>query len=275
MKSTPPPAVGRTLGSAWGAFRLGAVQTIAGWPVLVGRCLFYIVIMVVVTALWDKVAAERLAGTLSHTVSGDGFALYVGVTEWITLALPAVHLRLEDDIRSGALEPHLLRPKSYLLQRLAQSLGETLVRLAALGATALAMLAASGRPGLPTGAFAYLPLLGVLAVAVGMLLYALSGLMAFWARRTLPFQLVVQKAMFILGGLFAPITLYPPWLAQVGEVSPFAAHLYWAGGQALTPSRDLFVQALGWQMLWIVVLSGLCVLLWRAGLSKVIREGGV
>ena len=52
-----------------------------------------------------------------------GLAVYVGVTEWVTLSVVAIQQRLEDDIRNGALEPYLLRPKSYLLQRVAPATG--------------------------------------------------------------------------------------------------------------------------------------------------------
>nr|QQZ49147.1 hypothetical protein JKL49_18670 [Phenylobacterium glaciei] len=45
--------------------------------------------------------------------------------------------------------------------------------------------------------------------------------------------------------------------------------------QALHPSGAMFLTAVAWQVLWIVLLSLLCVALWRAGLAKLLREGGV
>ncbi len=279
MTSTHLPSrrveAARAASALLSAFRLGAGQTLAGWPVLVGRCIFYVILLIVLSALWDKVAAERLPGTLAGDLPPGGLALYIGVTEWITLALPAVHLKLEDDIRSGGLEPHLLRPKSYLAQTFSQSLGAAAVRLAALGVTALVLLAVTGREPPALEAFPYIVMLGVLGVVVGVLLYALAGLMAFWARRTLPFQLVIQKLMFLLGGLYAPVTLYPPMLESVAKASPFAAHLYWPSAQAVAASWQGFLAGLAWQGFWIVVLSLACVRLWRAGLAKVLREGGV
>ncbi|HLZ83310.1 MAG TPA: ABC-2 family transporter protein, partial [Caulobacteraceae bacterium] len=231
MKSTPPfegaqAARGAAL-SALSAVRLGAAGAAAGWPVLLGRAAFYVLLLIVLTALWDKVAAERLPGTLAAALPRGGLALYIGVTEWITLSVPAIHLRLEDDIRSGALEAHLLRPKAYLVQRVAESLGAMLVRMAVTGTVALLLLLACGRPWPAPGVLAALAVVGPLGATVGVLLYAIAGLSAFWVRRTLPAMLVIQKLMFLLGGLFAPITLYPAWLARLGAASPFAAHLYW------------------------------------------------
>lgn len=264
----------RGLAAAALALRVGAGQTLAAWPVLAGRCIFYVILLVVLSALWDKVAAERLPGTLAHALPQDGLALYIGVTEWITLSLPATHLRFEDDIRGGGLEPHLLRPKSYLLQMLAQSLGGALVRLCVLGPTALAMLAVSGRDWPPLQVFAFLPVVGVLGVTVGVLLYTLAGLGAFWARRVLPFQLIIQKLMFLLGGLYAPVTLYPPVMEAAAKTSPFAAHLYWPAALVVEPpTAALFLTGVGWQMAWILVLSAVCALIWRVGLAKVLARG--
>ena len=64
-------------------------QTFAGWPVLMGRTIFYLVIMAVLSSFWDKVSDARLAGTLAVTLSKGALTLYVGVTEWITLSVAA------------------------------------------------------------------------------------------------------------------------------------------------------------------------------------------
>ena len=253
------------------AARIGAAGTLAGWPVLAGRGLFYVVCLLVLTALWDKVAAERLPGALA--LPAGGLALYVGATEWITLSVPAVQLRLEDDIRLGALEAHLLRPKPYLTQRIAETIGALIARLAVTGLTAAALLAVSGRAAPPLLAFPLLAVLGVLGGVIGVLLYAIAGLSAFWVRKTLPAMLIIQKLMFLAGGLFAPISFYPGLFRRIAEASPFAAGLYWPAAQIIHPSVDGFLTALAWQALWIALLSGLIAAIWRAGLRKVLREG--
>src|SRR5262249_16221244 len=129
MRSTPlsadavlpaAPGFSRELGAALASARIGFARTLAAWPVLAGRAACYALILVVLSALWDKVAAEHLRGAIA--LPAGGLAVYVGVTEWITFSVASVHLRLEDDIRSGLLEPHLLRPKSHLVQRLAEAM---------------------------------------------------------------------------------------------------------------------------------------------------------
>jgi ABC-2 type transport system permease protein len=256
---------------ALAAVRLGADGALAGWPVLVGRAGFYVLLMIVLTALWDKVIAERLPGTLVGALPAGGLALYIGVTEWIGLSVPAIHLRLEDDIRSGALEVHLLRPKPFLLQRIAESVGAMLVRLAATGMAALLVLTLSGRPWPGPLALTALLFLGPLGATIGLLLFTIAGLSAFWVRRTAPAFLILQKLLFLLGGLFAPITLYPAWLTGLARLSPFAAHLYWPASVTITPSARVMAEALAAQLFWIFLLSGVAALIWRQGLRKVLR----
>jgi ABC-2 type transport system permease protein len=258
--------------SAIAGARFGAVQTLAAWPVLLGRVIFYLLILVVLAALWDKVSAEQVT-PLAALLPPAGLAVYVGITEWVTLSVVAIQQRLEDDIRNGALEPYLLRPKSYLLQRVAPAMGETMVRLAVLGVAGLAALAISGRPLPAASVLLALLFLGTMGCVLGMLLYVLVGLAAFWMRRVLPAMLIVQKLSFLLGGLVAPISLYPDWLYGFAKATPFGAQLYWVGVQALTPSARLFWIGFGLQILWCVVLSSLCALVWRAGLRKALREG--
>jgi len=122
-------------------------------------------------------------------------------------------------------------------------------------------------------ALAYVVVLGAFATAIGVLLLSLTGLAAFWVRRVLPPYLIMQKSIFLLGGLFAPISLYPAWFYHFCEATPFAANLFFAGNQMLEPSGQSFAVALLAQLFWIVVLSGLIALVWRAGLAKVLREG--
>jgi len=267
------PARFGTVAAAGSALAMGVRRNLANWPILMGRGLFYLVAMLVLSALWDKVAAQRLPGTLAHLLPAGGLTLYIGVTEWIALSVAAIHLRLEDDIRLGMLEPHLLRPKPYLVQKLAEAMGDSLGRLIGIGTAALIALALSGRAAPPAIAFAYIAVLGVLGTAVGVLLMTLVGLSAFWVRRVLPPYLIMQKALFLLGGLFAPISLYPAWFYHFAVVTPFAATLFLVGDQAIATSLASFARGLAAQLVWIAILSGLVTLVWRAGLRKVLREG--
>jgi ABC-2 type transport system permease protein len=263
----------QALWASIGMLRIGAVATLAARTVLVGRAVFYLLVVALLWSLWDRVAVERLPGTLAPLLPLGGLGLYVGVTEWIILSVPSIHLRLEDDIRSGAIEAQLLRPVPYPLMRVAETFGAMLVRMAVLGLVGLLGLALSGRAGQPVWVWLSVGLLGALGGLVGLLLFALVGLCAFWLRRTMPVYLSVQKVCFLLGGLFAPLTLYPGWLHRIAEATPFAAQLYWPAAMAMAPGGATLVRAAAMQSSWIAILALLICLLWRRGLQRLLRRG--
>src|SRR5215469_11696579 len=100
MQSMPRVEAGfvNMAASAAAAMRLGAVQALAAWPILIGRVIFYLLILVVLGALWDKVSAEKVTA-LAATLPSGSLAVYIGVTEWVMLSVVAIERRLEDDIR--------------------------------------------------------------------------------------------------------------------------------------------------------------------------------
>jgi ABC-2 type transport system permease protein len=271
MKSmrTPLAPVERMLA----LLRIGATATWSARTVLVGRALFYLVVVTLLAAFWNIVALERLPGTLASLLPEGGLAVYVGITEWIVLSVPSIHLRLEDDIRSGAVEAHLLRPVSYPLLRIVETGGGMLVRFAVLGVAGMIGYMLSGHPAVSPIVWLCVGILGVLGGVVGILLYALVGMCAFWLRRTTPIYLCVQKSSFLLGGLLAPLTLYPHWLRQIAQASPFAAQLYWPAAGVIAPANATVWHALTMQVLWIALLAALVGLLWRAGLRRLLRQG--
>ena len=84
---------------------------------------------------------------------------------------------------------------------------------------------------------------------------------------------VALTLIFLLGGLFAPVTLYPVWLARVAEFSPFAASLYWPAVVALEHDAATVLAAFAAVLGWIVVLAMLCGGIWRAGMRRLLTRG--
>jgi ABC-2 type transport system permease protein len=269
MYPLPAPRIERALAM----LRIGAAAAWAGRTILLGRGVFYLLVITLLSTFWDLVAAERLPGTLASLLPEDGLAVYIGITEWIVLSVPSIHLRLEDDIRSGAIEAHLLRPASYPLLRVAESCGGMLVRQGTLGVTGVVGLVLSGHAAPSPIMWLCLAVLGVLGGLVGVLLYALVGMSAFWVRRTIPIYLCVQKLSFLLGGLFAPLTLYPSWFGGIAEASPFAAQLYWPAVIVISPDVATVSRALMMEVLWVAILAALLGLIWHIGLRRLLRQG--
>jgi ABC-2 type transport system permease protein len=274
MRSTPPWARETLLEAraAAAAFRMAMAGAFAAWPALLGRVVFYGVCLMVLGAFWGKVGAARLSGTLATRLPAGGLAPYIGVTEWIVISVAAVQLRFEDEVRSGVLEARLLRPRSWAVLVIAEAAGVTAARMAAIGAAGLILLVVSRRwPG--AEAVAQAAALGIGGATITLLVYALVGLSAFWLRRVLPAMLIAQKLMFLLGGLFAPISLYRGWFHTLAFASPFAAQLAFPGQAILGASWSGFGGAVALQALWVGTLALAVGLVCRAGVTRTLREG--
>src|SRR5437763_418632 len=93
------------------------------------RLLFYVVILVVFSALWPAAAAAnggRIAG-----YSAAALLWYVAIAEAAVIATkPRLIEDIGNDIGSGAIAIEMLRPVSVLGVRLASEFGEALVRMA-------------------------------------------------------------------------------------------------------------------------------------------------
>jgi ABC-2 type transport system permease protein len=268
-----PRHVRRRAGHLVKLSRLGAAATLAQPGLLVARCVIYLLLLAVLSSFWEKVTAERLSKTLVARLPTNGLAVYIGVTEWITLSIPAIHFRFEDDIRSGAIEAQLLQPGSYLVSRVAESVGSLIVRLIVLGLVGLGGLVLWRHDALPWHAYAFVAFTGLLAGVIGILVFSIIGLTTFWVRHCLPILIVIQKMGFLLGGLFAPITLYPGWLQRLSKTSPFAAQFFLPASMAMDPSFGIFVQAVAVQLTWVATLAIVLRKVWLAGLARWRQQG--
>ena len=188
---------------------------------LVGRVVFFAVILGVFASLWRAVAEAGLP------MGADPKELlwYLAITEWIAISTPQVHLEIQETIRNGDVVYRLGRPSSFVLGELAVALGVLAVRLPVIGAAALAF--ASWFTGWvpPLGALAVVMPFGIAAAVMLTALHVWIGLLAFWLQDVSPVYWVSQKLLFVLGGMMLPLHLYPEAVQRLATLTPFPVML--------------------------------------------------
>src|SRR5262245_2135613 len=184
---------------------------------LYGRMLFFAVILGVFASLWRAIADAGMP------IAADPRQLvwYLATTEWIILSAPPIHVDLQESIRRGDVVCCLGRPVSYVGSAFAEALGLLAVRAPLLAATAWAC------------AFAFTGWIPPLAPLVWTLPFGIAGaafitgiclwigLLAFWLVDVSPVYWVVQKLLFVFGGLMLPIELYPNVILRAAALTPF------------------------------------------------------
>lgn len=233
--------------------------------------LFLLLILFIFSQLW-------------HTVLGGGEIMgynhvqmlwYMVFTEVITLSTPRTHQAISQEVKSGDIAYKLTRPYYYPLYYFGSHCGEFVVRfitnLAIGGTFAYFVMGPLEIQWQYTGWW----LLGlVMAVTINFLLYFALALLAFWFEDNTPFFWIHNKMMFIFGGLFVPVEVYPEGLQLVSYILPLRYGISAPARLAIDFDYDFLWQMLTGQVIWIVILSFTVAMVYQKGVSRLNVNGG-
>lgn len=237
---------------------------------LYGRMVFFAVVLGVFSALW-RAASE--AG-LPIAAEPGRLVWYLAATEWIVLSVPQLHVEIQEDVRRGDIAYHLPRPVSYVGSMLAQAAGTLAVRLPIMALTACGCAYAFTRQVPPLAALLSFAPFAVAATLLASALYIGVGLLAFWITDVSPVYWVVQKSLFVLGGMMLPLELYPIWLQRIAAFTPFPALLAGPAQLVLRPGTAREVWLLAARLgLWTILVTASLWLVFRRA-SRSLRVSG-
>jgi ABC-2 type transport system permease protein len=114
----------------------------------------------------------------------------------------------------------------------------------------------------------------VLAWMIDFCIQALIGLAAFVSEDVAAFDWIVQKLVFILGGMLIPIDFFPTWLQKLAGVLPFAYAMYGPARLFVEPSLGRFASLLAGQVLWLGVLGLAAGFAYQRGMRRLSVNGG-
>jgi ABC-2 type transport system permease protein len=98
---------------------------------------------------------------------------------------------------------------------------------------------------------------------------------AFWILDASGPRFLSGAFAIFFSGMMLPLVLFPGWLGTLARALPWSAFIQvpndiWLGKHA----GWSLLGALGFQVLWVVVLLGLCHVVLRAATRKVVVQGG-
>jgi ABC-2 type transport system permease protein len=238
------------------------------------RGLLMMVVLFIFSRLWIVVystgGAQRLGG-----LSLPQMIWYLVVTEAIMLSGGRAWMEVEEDVRSGRLAVQLIHPVSYVLANLSKAMGERLVRFAItlLAGSVVALVLVGPIRWTPAGVAMFLVILPS-AFLLEFLGSFVVGLCAFWLESVAGVSLIYHRAMMLLGGLLVPIEIYPLWLQAIVRRLPFASMIYTPGRMFVDPRAGSFLDALGAQLVALVVFFCIVAVVYQTALKRVFTNGG-
>ncbi|RLK62575.1 hypothetical protein D3H64_09115 [Atopobacter sp. AH10] len=174
-------------------------------------------------------------------------------------------VRLGQQVRTGKLTMHLLRPYSYLFYNFAELLGGKSLEFLVY----LLVIAFGVFRGFSPSYAVLLTLLLIVNVAMFFLFVSLLGNLGFWLIQMWPMRSIFNAAYTLLGGLLFPLNLLPKGFYHLLMLNPFAlvGYHYTRALQFQMDEREivwLIIVAIGWSFIFYVAYQ----LSYRLGLKK-------
>lgn len=241
-------------------------------PAFLVRNVFFLIILFIFFSLWRVVysGTEAIAGlTMTQML------WYLTFTEAIEMSQTRIFAPISQEVKDGTIAYSLGRPYSYPLYWVSRAMGENLVKVIPLlvEGWVIATIMVGPLPGylraLPFGAIAV-----VGGILIGTVLQTIIGLLAFWFEEVMPFFWILQKLVFVIGGLFIPIDFYPEWLQGIARATPFAFAAYWPASTWVDFSWRRFAITIGGQAFYLAVFGALAALVFRTAVRKLHVQGG-
>lgn len=184
---------------------------------------------------------------------------------------------LAERIRTGDIAIDLYRPVGLVWWYLASDLGRACFHLLTRGLapTVVGVILFDIRlPDSPAAALAF-AMAVPLAVIVSFAIRFLVASSAFWLLDQSGVRMMSGAFAIFFSGMMLPLVLFPGWLGTVARALPWSAYVQvpadiWLGKRT---GSDL-VLALGFQVMWAVILLVCCQLVLRAATRKVVVQGG-
>lgn len=178
-------------------------------------------------------------------------------------------------VKSGNVEMFMNKPTSYLIISFYKVIGQgifSFLFISLLGSIIMSL--SLGIPNLnfiifiPT--FIITLLLGQI---LGLIIYALIGLMAFFIQDIRPIHWIVDKIVMILGGSYLPISMFPPFMKMIAFLSPFGA-INFASSTVYSSWNSEFIYKILIQIAWIIITYLILKYVYKKSKEKAMINGG-
>lgn len=243
---------------------------------LISSAAFITLILFIFYNLWKAVY------TVTAAVSISGFTL-VTLLWYLVLSESSVSgstarkmtLKIAEDVKSGDIAYYLNKPYNLIGYYFSSTFGNSVIKtvmIFAFAGTLVYFLVGPLSIGLLDIPFVIILL--VFAIILRLSIDFLIAVTAFWVEDVSAFGWIVDKFIFIFGGMLIPLNFFPEILQKISLIAPFAYISYAPAYMFVNFNLTFFKSALIMQIIWIAVFIGAGSLLYYCGNKKVSINGG-
>ncbi|HSQ27165.1 MAG TPA: ABC-2 family transporter protein [Anaerolineales bacterium] len=215
-----------------------------------------------------EVAGLSLQDSITFTGISQAMIAFIAIFGWYDLMRT---------IYTGQVGSDLLKPISYYSYWLAQDFGRAVIALVARGLPLIVAYALIFDISYPTKPAQWLTLILTLLLAwmVSFNWRFIINLAAFWTPNAFGINRLAVTLTMFLSGFLMPLRFFPDWFVQLCYLTPFP-HMVNAVVEVTLGSYDSAqIAATLWgQAAWVVILYLLGQLILKAGVKRLVIQGG-
>jgi len=202
-------------------------------------------------SLWKVVYAHESSIIEGFTLSM--MIWYLVMTESIVTSLGKIVEKIGDKVQSGEITNSLTKPYNFIFFEYASTMGGFDV---------------------PWQALPLIAIIIVLALTLHFLIMALLAIFSFWLEDTKSLNFVYDKIVFILGGMLAPLEIFPTWLEQITKYLPFSYIAYYPAKLWVQFSLHNFWSVVLGEIIWIIITIIALAIAYRICIKNISINGG-
>ncbi len=254
------------------AARLGFRQAMAEKAAVAGHLFLLAIIVLSYSNIYRMLPAEKLA---ANGTDSAAMTWYLTAVEYVLFCASYYWRETQNDIQSGQIMFHLLRPCPMWILKMGEWSGQYVARaLVMLLPTLLIAAYASGKPELALNFLWSLVTVMPLAAAIYLGMNFIVGASSLWLGYAEPVWWICQKFLFFFGALLFPLALYPEILRDATWLTPFpavmAASGWWISPAGMPPLLLCVAIQAAWTLATLLAVAGMTRMMSR----RILNGGG-
>lgn len=235
----------------------------------------YVLMIFIFINLWNYMYDDPTQ--LINGYSKSQMIWYVIFTEilWSSSGGRKFCRKICNDVRTGNIAYNINKPYSYVGYVLFNHLGEATVKAAIyilIGIT-MGAIFVGNIPSISILSFVFLVFASVFAIVINDLFTIMVSLVSFFIEDSTPLYWLYSKFLLIVGTIF-PLELFPEQLQGFIKCSPIYVINYGPAKIFVDFNLDLGLRVIGTQLIYILVVTLLCLWVFKRGARKLTINGG-
>lgn len=202
---------------------------------------------------------------------------YVSFTEiiWGGIRPKSIRSELSEEIRSGKIAYLLNKPFNYIGYLISKYLGESIVGIFTyvVVGVIISFIIIGPLNSFKLISIPFIIITLILSALITGFIYILISISAFWIEENSPFFWIYERLILCIGVIF-PIEIFPLVLQPFIKFSPVYVTMYAPAKISVDFSFGAFKEIFIFQLGYLIIVSFLCMVLYKKGVKKLNVNGG-